>query len=389
MFKKLTKIPVYLIIALLTVSSACQIKVPGLQRNSIIIPLDFSTQRPVLELMINNNGPYRFIFDTGSSGNVISDEIANELSFKVIGVDTMFTPGSANKLMSNRVSVPKVSFANTNISEDAIMSTIPSGRIPVDGIISTAFFSKYLIKIDYPGSQLILSIGELDSTSKDVTPFIQDPRIINLDVYVDGHKVEAHLDSGNPGGFALPFSLKDKLKFKVEPYEAGVVQTPVASFKRWKATLSGDIKIGNFTYKNPEINLIENFKFVNVGYEAFKDLSVTIDKKNNLIKFEKSNTKRVLNSNDEIFGEKNDFTGWYGGHERKIFLEEGEMYLQRGSASKLKLVKIGEDRFEMVINMPVMNELPNIKFERDETNKVIGLVFLFKDGREDFVKKDN
>ena len=57
-------------------------------------------------------------------------------------------------------------------------------------------------------------------------------------------------------------------------------------------------------------------------------------------------------------------------------------------APKLKLVKVKDDEYKMVFNMPVRNELPDVRFERDETNKVTGLTFVFKDGRKDFVKKD-
>ena len=34
------------------------------------------------------------------------------------------------------------------------------------------------------------------------------------------------------------------------------------------------------------------------------------------------------------------------------------------------------------------NELPNVLFIKNAGNKVIGLTFIFKDGRENFVKKD-
>ena len=135
-------------------------------------------------------------------------------------------------------------------------------------------------------------------------------------------------------------------------------------------------------------NDIEDFQHVNLGYQVFKDLSITVDKKNNLIKFEKPTTVDDAKNNEEDSGEQNEYTGWYGGHERRIFIENGKMYLQRGGASKLKLVMLGENLYEMVFNIPVMNELPNISFNKDTNNRVIGLTFHFEDGREEFVKKD-
>ncbi len=355
----------------------------------ITIPLDISTQRPILELMLNNKGPYRFIFDTGSSGNVIDEELATNLALDVIGEDPLRVPGSDNKLMSKRVKVLEVAFPGTGISEGAIMNTMAIRKlVSVDGILSPIFFSNYLLTMDYPNSKLILTSAELSKADKDVTDFIQKARVINLDVLIDGNKLEAHLDSGNPGGFDIPFDLKGKLTFKKEPTEAGVINTPVASFKKWKATLDGEIKIGSVIYKNPEVNLVEGFPYVNLGYQLLKDLRTTIDRKNSLIKFEKLASVIGKTEKEDLQSEKNDFTGWYGGHERKIFVENGEMFLQRGNAPKLKLVKIKEDKYEMVFHMPVRNELPNVRFERNSSHKVTGLTFVFKDGREDFFKKD-
>jgi len=357
--------------------------------NSIIIPLDLRTQRPVLELMINDTGPYRFIFDTGSSTNIIDQELANKLGLEVIGEDPLQTPGSENKLMSKRVLVSKVTISGIEIPEEVVMNTIAiRDLVSVDGVLSPNALEDYLITIDYTNSKLILSSDELNAADSDVIAFMQKNNSINFNVTVNGNELEAHLDSGNPGGIDIPFSIKDKLHFKKEPAEDGVINTPVASFKKWKATLEGNIKIGDVNYTNPELNLIEGFQFVNLGYLIIKDLRITIDKKNNLIRFEKSSSTIGNEDRAKYSGERNDYTGWYGDHTRKIFIENEEMYLQRGGAPKLKLVKIGKDRFEMVFDMPVKNELPVVNFERDETKQVTGLKFVFEDGREEFVQKD-
>lgn len=376
-------------IIILSGLDSCHMKATG-ANDSVIIPLDLTTQRPVVELQINGKGPFRFIFDTGASGSVIDANLATEAGLKVIGEDSLRTPGSDNVIMSKRVKALMITFAGTDISKDATMNTMDLREmLPVDGILSPDFFANYLITLDYPGSKLILESGELDKTAKDVTPFTQKSGVISLDAFIAENKLEAHLDSGNPGGFDIPFSLKDQLDFKKGPNEAGVINTSAASFKKWQAILIGDIRVGSVTYKNPEVHLVEGFQFVNFGYQILKDLKTTIDGKNHLIKFEKSTS--VIDGKkgqEEGQGEKNDFTGWYGEHERKVFLENGVMYLQRRSAPRLKLLKIKDDEYEMVFNMPVANELPNVRFERDESRMVIGLTFVFKDGREDFVTKD-
>ena len=367
---------------------SCQIKTPGDQE--IVIPMDLSSRRPVVELNLNGVGPYQFIFDTGSGTHVIDKDLADQMNLETTGADTLRTPGSDNILLSPRVEVSEVSFPANSFSANATMNTMELRKmLPVDGILSPILFSDYLISLDYPGEALIVTSGELDEDDSKVIPFVQKPRAINVEVDVDGTSVEAHLDSGNPGGFNLPYSLKDELEFKDGLIEDGWLSTPVARFKKWRGVLSGEINVGGVVFRDPEVRLVEGFEFVNLGYEVMKDLKVSIDRKNTLILFERSALKKPSVAEGDIdTGETNDYTGWYGGKVRRVFIEDGEMYLQRTGSSKLKLVELEKDLYEMVFHTAVMNELPNVRFERDEDGEVSGLTFVYENGKEEFVGKD-
>lgn len=368
-------------------SGSCQI---GSNAGEVVtIPLDLTTRRPILEVTIREKGPFRFIFDTGSSGNVIDQELARDLSLNVVGQDPLMTPGSSDKLMAPRVAVPDIGFMGVSFSQDTEMSVINlRGMLPIDGILSGEFFNDYMTTIDYPQSSLTLTKGELHEGEEGVVNYTPAAKTVNLNIEVSGQQIEAHFDSGNPGGFALPYSWIEKLNFDAEPKEDGIIKTPVASFKKWKAKLVGEIRIGNIVFENPDVALIENFEFVNLGYSVVKDLRVTTDRKNNLILFAKSaGQSAALDGNEVEVDSTNEFTGWYGGMVRKVFIEEGEMFLQRGNAPKLKLELIEKDHFKMTIGLPVANELPEVRFERSENGLVTGLTFVSRDG-EEFIRKD-
>ena len=57
---------------------------------------------------------------------------------------------------------------------------------------------------------------------------------------------------------------------------------------------------------------------------------------------------------------------------------------------KLILVLIENNlyKIELTGGMKPMNELPNIRFERNDQNKIIGLSFVHDDGKEEFVRKE-
>lgn len=257
--------------------------------NIITIPVNLETGRPVVNLTINGKGPYKFIFDTGSSGNIIDKELAEQLKLEVIGENQLRTPGSDQIITSNIVNTESVKIKDWKVfDETSFTTTALRSMLPIDGIISITFFNDYLLTIDYKNSILHITKGNLNPNDEGVISYSQEKRILTLQVDIDGNSVEAHLDSGNPGSIGIPYALKEKLKFESEPVSAGEIKTPVASFNRWEAKLTGDVSIGGIIYHNPDVFLIERAGFVNLGRQIFMDLIISIDQKNKLIKFEKS-----------------------------------------------------------------------------------------------------
>lgn len=362
----------------------------NLVKKEVHIPIDLSTQRPIIALNINGKGPYKFIFDTGAGRNFIDEELSKELKLEVIGKDSIGSPGTNRQVMSNRVLVSQISITNALTSKGINMNTMPLRKmLPVDGVIGGFFFKNYLLSIDYPKSILKITQGELKKNADGVIPFSKDSRILSTEISIAGNRLEAHLDSGNSGNIDIPFSLKDKLEFVKEPIEDGIIRTSLASHKRWKATLKGDVVIGNMVYKSPEVNLIEGFEFVNLGFLFFNQSQITIDGLNNLLKIERSSSS--IREPEDLAAtkvESNEYVGWYGGQVRRVFLEDGQMYLKRKEGPKIQLEPIKKDYYKMKFSMPTANELPDVRFERNSNQEITGITFVFSNGKEDFSKKD-
>ncbi|HSK76084.1 MAG TPA: S41 family peptidase, partial [Thermoanaerobaculia bacterium] len=70
------------------------------------------------------------------------------------------------------------------------------------------------------------------------------------------------------------------------------------------------------------------------------------------------------------------FAGTYG--PRTVSVENGELWYQRGNGRKLRLLPVGQDRF-------LVGDLDDfrLRFERDGSGKVVRLVGLYPDGREE------
>ena len=375
------------LICLLTATKTAEAQPKRQIVQQLVVPIDMSTHRPIVEVMINGKGPYKFIFDTGSTANVIDEGLIKEFGFKVVGEDPLTTPGSKNKLASKRVAVPRVNLPGTNITKDVEMNVLALRKmLPVDGILGGFFLEEYLLTIDYPNSKLILTNGTLRKSDKDVVSFIQDARSIKLNIDIDGNPVEAHLDSGNPYTITLPYSLKDKLIFTSTPEKGLPMRTPVAVFDSYEAQLLGSITIGTAVFENPELRLADGFKYANLGYGIINELRITIDRKNSLIKLERNKAATIKRPVQQTSNTASEFSGTYQG-ERRIWINEaGKLVYQRTPAPMaMEMVQIEADLYKIIIPEGVYApmELPKVKFLRNNKKKVSAIELIYtnkKDG---------
>ena len=73
----------------------------------------------------------------------------------------------------------------------------------VQGLLGFPLFRHILMSIDYPESQLILTVGELEASSDHVVSYRSGTRTPHVPVEIGGHELWPLLDTGSPGTIAL------------------------------------------------------------------------------------------------------------------------------------------------------------------------------------------
>jgi len=353
------------------------------RKQKTTIPMDLNMMAPNIELKINGKGSYRFDLDTGAGISIINKKLAKELGLDVIGNTEIGSPGSDKRILTDIVKISQISISDHQLSGIEMVAMDLGDMLSVDGILSIKHFSDFLVTFDYPGNVIILERAELNATGENVIPY---GPMMGLEIDIDGTQRTAHLDTGSPVSFAFSASFKDAMNYQSQPIEFGSAGMVGASFKIWKAQLDGEIKIADLVFESPEIILEERpGDFVTIGYQTLKDLSVTIDQTNRLLKFEKSEYTRKPFLQGE---EKHEFVGRYEGP-RSVTFEDGQLYIQRDGSVKLKLVKTDNNlyRMELLDGLVPANKLPKVRFDRNELNVVIRLTFVHDDGREEFASK--
>lgn len=366
------------------ITSSGSEKLKNFKGELISIPLDLNTKRPVLLVAINGKGPFKFIFDTGSSEHVIDQDLAQSLGFMPDQPDTGNTSGYTGIFIPANINNITIKIPETDISDNVKMNTAQLRKYySVDGILSPSFFSKYLVTLDYQNAQLILSTGELIMQGSNVIPLGKISNAINFLITIKDIKTECRINSGNIGWVDIPYSLKEKLGIRNEVIESGAANTSVDSSRKWNGTLKGNIKIGSINYIDPEIRLIEGIDYASLGYRFLAEYRITIDIKNQMIKFEKATQ---FSSEQDLSAETNDYTGMYG--ELRILLKDRKMSLQKREVPPIELMEIRYDFYKLISDKPETNDILNVRFERDAANSISGVTLFYKDGREKYVKKD-
>ncbi|MFL6516164.1 MAG: aspartyl protease family protein [Chthoniobacterales bacterium] len=236
--------------------------------------LDFGG-RPVVEVMINGKGPYKFIFDTGASLNVLDTSVTAEL-----GLDDH---AGIQELRLGKISVRQLAAFSNPISQ-----MLGGGDVP-RGVLSASSFPGNLVIFDFPGKRIAFRNGTLPSPDKK-TVFSYDPSDLPaIPVNVAGREVTVHLDTGAPYALALPTKYMKELPLSGPPVQKGNAKTHGGSLPIYLAPLDGAIGIGSFKLSTHDLRFTDVVPFGGaeprgqLGSEALRDLVMTLDSLNHRI----------------------------------------------------------------------------------------------------------
>jgi Aspartyl protease len=259
-----------------------------LRNDEVVVPLTWFNKKPVVEIRINGKGPFRFFLDTGAQGNVLAQELADELKLPVEGKARVGSPGGKG-LPAKMVRMDRVEIG------DALLSAVPGmsfdrsflggGKETPRGVLSAGIFPGFLVTIDYPQSKLTLRRGELPAPDG-LRVFAYDTKrpLPEIQLDVGGLPVTLHLDSGAPSGITLPLELAARLPLASKPIEVARGKRVDQEVIILGAKLKGQVKLGQYVLENPDLRFqdIPNAKG-QVGYEFLRDFAVTLDSQNGRI----------------------------------------------------------------------------------------------------------
>jgi predicted aspartyl protease len=251
----------------------------------------FFGNRPVIQIKVNGKGPYRFIVDSGAAGTVIDQELADELKLPILGAAKLAGPGGGKGVSGKVVRVGELSFDEVRVSGlTAVSMELVSFLGEKDaprGVLSGPMFRGYLLTFDYPRREVIIRKGELPAADRsEIFEYDAGHQLPTLRLSVAGEAIDVHLDTGSGGGIRLPARYAEKLQLMSKPVVVRASRTIDAKLKTTQARLKGDVRLGRYTLKNPDVWFIEKSPIGDIGYEVLKDYALTLDAKHRRIRLQ-------------------------------------------------------------------------------------------------------
>ncbi len=127
--------------------------------NSTIVPVQFSNDRPIIQLRLGKNGePLNFVLDTGSGISVISEQTARRMNIKPITRGGLARGiGGDGKFEIVYGFLPSIYIGEVKIKNVPIyIRKFHSLNEKVDGYIGLSLISKFLTTIDYGAATFTL-----------------------------------------------------------------------------------------------------------------------------------------------------------------------------------------------------------------------------------------
>ena len=253
-----------------------------LPASAVSVPLRKVLGRPVVDIRINGRGPFPVILDTGAGIALLNADLVSELALRPSGVTRIGDPGDPEALEVDKLVLDDVAIGGatlTKVPAVAWPDDSISGQLgDVRGIIGLPVFKDCLVSLDFKALQLRLSDERLRRNDGSIPYAADDLGLPNFAIDVAGQLANAHIDTGNTRGVALPTRYMEKLTMQGE-LARGRARTASGTHEIRIGQLDGVVQIGERKLTDPPVHFIDLSPHVNIGGDVIDGMVLTYDQR--------------------------------------------------------------------------------------------------------------
>jgi hypothetical protein len=252
------------------------------------IPMGSFGGRPTVEARVGGSA-FTFVFDTGASGCAVSDAFADAQKIPVVGRAGVASPDAREAKEARLLRIDSLELGDARLRGLTAVATDLSGPFPSPGdpvgVLAAGMFPGFLVTFDFPGRTVTIVRGELPAPNgNDVLEYAAGRRIAGVTLSFAGQPVEVDLDTGSPGGIALPAEWASKLKLDGALRESKPDRRVDRVMPAKEASFPGPVRLGRFELGPRTIRFVEGASRGNVGSDVLRRFAVTLDAKNRRVR---------------------------------------------------------------------------------------------------------
>jgi predicted aspartyl protease len=241
----------------------------------VSIPAEVTGHGIFVSVMINGQGPFHMLIDTGCTCTMISPEVAAAVEAR--GADTEDGGVQAVNAFGNSLSLPRVLLESVTLG-GVQFEGVAAGIVPLealskidsrelDGLLGYTLFSDLFFALDFPNQEVVLSNGwpanlapvraELTIKESSDVPFIP--------VSIQGRDVEVMVDTGATDRIHLPPDSVASLDWKVAPRPGLLIAVAGEIGREQIGRLNGALEMGGLRQLEPIVEISEGTPSIGVG----------------------------------------------------------------------------------------------------------------------------
>jgi predicted aspartyl protease len=255
--------------------------------------MDVIHDKPYVMVMVNGKGPFRFVVDTGTGAQaLVTPELAETLGLPAAGRAHLNDPSGQGGKNAPVVLIDSLEVAGVEFRGVRAVRHVVNGEDGAcDGLLGFTLFRDYLLTLDYPNRTMTLAEGALTADGENrVLPFRMPDGVPIVALRIGALRIDALVDSGGDG-LSLPKGLVAVLKFAVDPVAFAAGQSFSTRFEIKAAKLAGDVRLGEYTFDRPFVEIHAAFPLANLGSCPMQNFALSFDQKKLLIRLESSRKK--------------------------------------------------------------------------------------------------
>lgn len=283
---------------LITCSSKPPHQQPIKSDEKVIVPFELIDNRIFVDVMINDQGPFKFIFDTGGA-NCITPQLAKRLNLTFVAAEDA-TGAGENSIKSWKTQIQKFNLNSLLLQKQDFMimdlSAIQNAfeMKALDGIFGYEFLLKYSAQINYEKKLITFSSSNFETEGFFKIPFsfLADKPVV--EAKINGFQAALLVDTGDRSSLTV-FSNFRKIKKIDQSFVGKPIQTtgygiggpiPGLVAKLESLEITPLIKFNEIIARTPTtkggFNAISDVN-ASIGNEILRQFHIIFDYKNKFI----------------------------------------------------------------------------------------------------------